>query len=337
MALPTSPSGPASLAKGQDEFESRESYSSLRSRWGVDNFEDDPRPSYDIASPSNSTTTASEASPSRSGNGKGKSLVRSAPVPNGMMNPLKSISELRNKGESRRFLDEVGYLFEGLDPKCGIALRRSRSVSSPSISFCLTQFLHSTLEITTKLCDPEFTRKAKAADFFARTWELLLLAGAGKGDDKVYYSLIVNSSSLQLTYDRVQILDILLAFFLALVARDPVSLTELAERPMTTISSGSHLQHNLSLVDILVRILENVSSDGDLLVLSDQNSHRDGLDLRTPKIPKKDRVIVRGLYSYPRQCIAKARLFLQISSIHKVITSKSFLFSPSIPVSRDLL
>jgi len=39
----------------------------------------------------------------------------------------------------------------------------------------------SALEITTKLCDPEFTRKAKAADFFSRTWDLLLEAG----DDKV--------------------------------------------------------------------------------------------------------------------------------------------------------
>ena len=181
MALPASPSGPAKGLTTEDDFESRESYSSLRSRWGVDNSEDDPRPTYDISSPTNSTTTASEASPSRSGNGKGKAFFRTAQVPVGMMNPLKSISELRNKGESRRFLDEVGYLFEGLDPKCGIALRRS-----------------STLEITTKLCDQEFRRKAKATDFFARTWELLLLAGAGKGEDKVKYSLIDHSSDLNL-------------------------------------------------------------------------------------------------------------------------------------------
>jgi len=106
-----------------------------------------------------------------------------------MMNPLKSISELRNKGESRRFLDEVGYLFEGLDSKCGIALRRSRSVS-PYLcqSTPFDPFSYSALEISTKLCDPEFTRKAKAADFFGKTWELLLLAGAGKGEDKVYSS-----------------------------------------------------------------------------------------------------------------------------------------------------
>jgi hypothetical protein len=101
-----------------------------------------------------------------------------------MMNPLKSISELRNKGESRRFLDEVGYLFEGLDPKCGVGLRRARSTgyhSSHPLIPILTNSVFSALEITTKLCDAEFTRKAKAADFFSRTWDLLLEAG----DDKV--------------------------------------------------------------------------------------------------------------------------------------------------------
>jgi hypothetical protein len=53
---------------------------------------------------------------------------------------------------------------------------------------CLILVLCSALEITTKLCDPEFTRKAKAADFFWKTWELLLLTGAGKGEDKVYFA-----------------------------------------------------------------------------------------------------------------------------------------------------
>lgn len=118
---------PTSLSQGpgnSDDFEARESYSSLRSRWGVDNLEDDPSP-YDL-SPTKSASTVSETSPSRHGKGKGKALVRTTPLPPGMMNPLRSISELRNKGESRRFLDEVGYVFEGLDSKCGIGLRRAR-------------------------------------------------------------------------------------------------------------------------------------------------------------------------------------------------------------------
>lgn len=72
-----------------------------------------------------------------------------------------------------------------------------------------------------------------------------------------------------------------------------MSLAELAERPLSPSISASDFQgqHELSLVDILARILENVASGGDLL--SDQNSHRDELYLRTPKLPKKDRAIVR--------------------------------------------
>ena len=106
------------LESRDDEFDSRESYSSLRSRWGVDNSEDDPFPNDSPASTSNS------ASPNVSPF-KGR-LKASLAAPIGTMNPLKSISELRNKGESRRFLDEIGYLFEGMDKSGGIGLRRAR-------------------------------------------------------------------------------------------------------------------------------------------------------------------------------------------------------------------
>jgi Wings apart-like protein regulation of heterochromatin len=46
----------------------------------------------------------------------------------GLMGPLdlKSISELRDKGENRRFLDEIGYLLEGLDSKMTIPVKRLR-------------------------------------------------------------------------------------------------------------------------------------------------------------------------------------------------------------------
>ena len=40
----------------------------------------------------------------------------------------------------------------------------------------------SALEIVTKLCDVEFARKAKAADFLGRFWDVLRGAGAGNGD-----------------------------------------------------------------------------------------------------------------------------------------------------------
>jgi len=134
VAIPASSSSSSTaIAQGlsnDEDLDVRESYSSLRTRWGVDNSEDDPRP-HEWSSPTKSASTMSDASPSRSGKGKGKAVGSRLPsIPTGMMNPLKSISELRNRGESRRFLDEVGYLFEGLDPKCGVGLRRARSTAS---------------------------------------------------------------------------------------------------------------------------------------------------------------------------------------------------------------
>ena len=132
-----------SLSK-DDNLSEPESYSSLRMRWGVD-FEE-----HDSVLPPN------------------------------MMNNLKSITELRSKGESRRFLDQAGYLLEGMDPSNSSALKRSRFAllipaypcSSPS-------------DITAQLCDPDFARKAKAADFYHKSWLVFLKAGAGTGQDKV--------------------------------------------------------------------------------------------------------------------------------------------------------
>lgn len=117
----------------EEEEELRESYADLRSRWGVDNSEDDPYPAP-LPSPKGSPNSR-EASPGnrkykKGGKNKLPSLLPPAlPLPNGMMNPLKSITELRSKGESRRFLDEVGYLFEGMDirnKQSSISLRRAR-------------------------------------------------------------------------------------------------------------------------------------------------------------------------------------------------------------------
>lgn len=39
---------------------------------------------------------------------------------------LKSIGELRDKGENRRFMDDMGYLLEGLDQQMTIAVKRLR-------------------------------------------------------------------------------------------------------------------------------------------------------------------------------------------------------------------
>lgn len=110
----------AMLADNQeDDFEIRESYTELRQRWGIDGSEDDPGP------------VSPHRSPSPRRKGKSKTLPKQLPVEpvrlfNGMINDLKSITDLRSKGESRRFLDEVGYLFEGLERSCTIGVRRAR-------------------------------------------------------------------------------------------------------------------------------------------------------------------------------------------------------------------
>ena len=159
----------------EDDFDMRESYTELRERWGVDASEDDPRPVSPV-----------RASPSPKGKGKKrKGLREEAPVkvlPYGMTNDLKSITELRSKGESRRFLDEVGYLFEGLDANGALGVRRGRCVERRCSFQEFANCLYSALEIVTKLCDIDFTRRAKTTDFLGRAWEVLREAGAGDGD-----------------------------------------------------------------------------------------------------------------------------------------------------------
>ncbi|TFK39748.1 hypothetical protein BDQ12DRAFT_734486 [Crucibulum laeve] len=289
----------------EDEF-SRESYTALRYRWGVDNSEDDPYP--EPSSPAKSDISTPNASPSRRNN-KGKrkadAAVRAPPLAPGMMNPLKSISELRSKGESRRFLDEVGYLFEGMHKTGGIGLRRA-----------------SALEITIKLCDPEFSRKAKAADFFGRTWDVFLEAGAGKGEDKI--------------------LDILLALFAALVAKDSHSVTDLAHRsaqsspPLSSATASSKpLSNSLSkpkssskeshqedhpgtVVDALFSLLASEARTGaDPLALVNPESTLSDTQLKKVGITKKDKTT--------------------LLTVHNIIATKSSLFSSGTLISMSLL
>ncbi|KAI0088819.1 hypothetical protein BDY19DRAFT_890661 [Irpex rosettiformis] len=186
--------------EAEDEYETRESYADLRARWGVDDSEDDPYPFIEET-----------PSPLKDGKGKGHHKQMQPPVPRlppGMMNDLKSITDLRSKGENRRFLDEMGYLFEGLASDGSLGVRRG-----------------SALEIVDKLCDPDFARKAKAADFLGRAWEGLRAAGAGDGD---------------------KILDTILVFFAALISRDPIDAADLATRldfEPILLKSLSHLTH----------------------------------------------------------------------------------------------
>ncbi|KAI0372028.1 hypothetical protein BV20DRAFT_1034890 [Pilatotrama ljubarskyi] len=239
----------------EDDFEMRESYTELRERWGVDASEDDPRPLTPVASPS----------PKGKGK-KRKGLKEEPPVkvlPYGMMNDLKSITELRSKGESRRFLDEVGYLFEGLDAKGALGVRRG-----------------SALEIVTKLCDVDFARRAKAADFLGRAWEVLRDAGAGEGD---------------------KILDSILVFYAALVARDPTDLLDLASK--SDFASTLH------------RILTSLERSNDPLWLISSNA---------------------GSAELKAAGISKAEVTL-LGNLHRLIRKKSGLFEDVDLVSNRLL
>ncbi|KAI0317321.1 hypothetical protein OF83DRAFT_1058862 [Amylostereum chailletii] len=181
-----------------------ESYKDLRRRWGVDDPEDDPRPMSPSLDPEHSNGE------SRKGKGKGRSSGQVFLAP-GMMNDIKSITELRNKGESRRFMDDVGYLFEGMDADVGIGVRRT-----------------SALEIVTKLCDPDFARRAKATDFLTRSWDVLRRAGAGDGD---------------------RVLDSILVLFCALAAQSSNDLQELLRQE--------------DFIPILCRLLISVSGGKD--------------------------------------------------------------------------
>ena len=107
----------ASLLQSQeDEFGTHESYTSLRSRWGVDNSEDDPYQPH-----AEGTTW-----PRKKKGKSGRPLP--APFSGPSISELRSITELRNTGESRRFNDEVGYLFEGLTTESELSVKRGRCV-----------------------------------------------------------------------------------------------------------------------------------------------------------------------------------------------------------------
>lgn len=112
----------ASLLQTQeDEFGTHESYTSLRSRWGVDNSEDDP-----YQPPAEGPTTWLRKKKGKSG--QPAAVFLSGPS----ASELRSITELRNTGESRRFNDEVGYLFEGLTVESELSVKQGRYVHRSS-------------------------------------------------------------------------------------------------------------------------------------------------------------------------------------------------------------
>ncbi|KAG6879928.1 hypothetical protein C0992_009283 [Termitomyces sp. T32_za158] len=240
------------------------------------------------------------------------------------MNPLKSITELRSKGESRRFLDEVGYLFEGMDSSVGVGLRRARCVLS-SLPVHALSHPPSAFEIVTKLCDFEFARKAKAADFLSKAWDVFRDAGAGKGEDKV-------------CKDSTTILDTLLAFFVALVARDPSSLRDLAQRspsttPLPSVAGSSHnnsTQHHSppTMVDTLF-VLLGASSDPLALISSSspEGKGKHDIELKKLGVGKKDRglistplLILHALHALPPALIPSRYLPALLTSLRQALS-----------------
>ncbi|KAJ3868455.1 hypothetical protein EV359DRAFT_32231 [Lentinula novae-zelandiae] len=268
VAMPADQSLPEEL---QDDYNNRESYAVLRSRWGVDNSEDDPYP--EPLSPLKSNTTTPSGSPSK-GKGKGR-LKQEVNVPADIIQPLRSITEIRNKGESRRFLDEVGYLLEGMGKDETPALKKA-----------------SALEIISRLCEPDFVRQAKAADFLQSTWNAFIEAGGGTGEDKV--------------------LDTLIIAFAALVSRDLLSLTDLAQRVSPSSSTSSHP----SFITILFSLVASLTPETDPLLIISQSSNPDG-QLKRLGIMKTDRAILKTL--------------------HSVITSQAHIFHSKTPISDALL
>lgn len=158
MDVDAQPARASHTQNEQDPSEThRESYSELRSRWGLDNSEQDPELNMPV-------------------------------------NDLNSIGEMRSRGETRRFLDELGYLFDGLDTTSGSNTSAKRS---------------SAIQVVSKMGDAEFLRRAAAADFVGKAWTLLRAAGAGTGTDRI--------------------LDASLIAFVAIATRDQRQTTELAK------------------------------------------------------------------------------------------------------------
>lgn len=142
----TAMGGPSVLDEDDLGLETRESYTALRERWGVDNSSDGP---LHFSDSEHSESEPEESQESQKSRGKkrskekekeAKAKAREAALPPGMMNDVKSITEMRSKGESRRFTDEVGYLFEGMNGEEAIGVRRGRFVSPALSSFCPLNF-----------------------------------------------------------------------------------------------------------------------------------------------------------------------------------------------------
>lgn len=120
----------------------RETYSDLRKKWGVDEDEQDSEGSTD----------------------------------------LRTISHQRAMGSSKRFVDELSYLFEGLSEG-----ERTNDLEAKRLG---------AIELVSKLADQEYCQNLKANGMIEPFYEVLRLAGAGNGDIVLDLTLLVFISIL---------------------------------------------------------------------------------------------------------------------------------------------
>ncbi|KAM0750083.1 hypothetical protein T439DRAFT_380825 [Meredithblackwellia eburnea MCA 4105] len=106
----------------------RETYSSLRAKYGLDEEED---------------------------------LVEELEL----SSQLKSVNQMRSKGDNNRFVDEFNYLMEGLEGGMDLGVRRSSAAA-----------------VLEKILDPEFVRRLKSLGLVERVYGDFRKAEAGDGD-----------------------------------------------------------------------------------------------------------------------------------------------------------
>lgn len=149
MLLPIESAGPSSSCVQQrttaaeamhlptvSQMKPRETYSDLRKKWGVDEDEEEPESQPD----------------------------------------LRTISHQRAAGSSKRFVDELSYLFEGLSGEEQSDLEFTRVGA---------------LELIRKFIDPGFVKDLKTNGMIEQFYEVLRSAGAGDGDAILDLTLLV--------------------------------------------------------------------------------------------------------------------------------------------------
>ncbi|MBW0534842.1 hypothetical protein O181_074557 [Austropuccinia psidii MF-1] len=146
----TSRAGSLRMLSSSKKFEARETYNELRKKWGVD--EDDELSLY----PSD----------------------------------LQTISHQRAIGSSKRFVDELSYLFEGLS-----------SNSDQPEDWSLKQT--SAVELVRKFRDQSFIDELKSNGLIERFYQAFRTAGAGDGDPVLDLALVVFISVMCCTSQRV--------------------------------------------------------------------------------------------------------------------------------------